>query len=151
MGYFAIGIQNGKTEANVGTLWRSAHAFGASFIFVIGNRYHRQPTDTTKAWKQVPLFSYLTFEDFYRQLPHDCQLIGVELSDKSKPLETWYHPKQAIYLLGAEDGGLSKIALEKCHSVVQIQSEYCLNLAVAGSIVMYDRQQKGKHEKPTGK
>jgi hypothetical protein len=32
-GYFGIGIYHGKTEENIGTLWRSAYAYGADFVF----------------------------------------------------------------------------------------------------------------------
>lgn len=48
-GYFGIGIVEGKSTENVGGLWRSAHALGASMIFTIGFRPPRQPTDTTCA------------------------------------------------------------------------------------------------------
>ena len=43
------------------------------------------------------------------------------------------------YLLGAEDNGLTKAAIEKCHALVKFKSEMSLNVAVAGSIVLYDR------------
>jgi hypothetical protein len=77
-GYFGIGIENGKTVANIGTLWRSAHNLGASFIFTVGQRYKYQASDNTKAWRSIPLFQYGGFDEFYDNLPHDCQLIGVE-------------------------------------------------------------------------
>lgn len=139
-GYFGIGIENCKTEHNVGTLWRSAQNLGAAFIFTIGNRYKCQPSDTTKAWRSIPLFRYATFDDFYANLPHDCQLVGVEFPhEKAKPLPQFCHPERCVYLLGAEDHGLTARALERCHRVVHIPSTMCLNVAAAGSIVMYDR------------
>lgn len=142
-GYFGIGIENCKTGVNLGTLWRSAHALGASFIFVIGQRYRTQASDTTKAYRSIPLYRYLAFDDFYQAMPFDCQLIGVEYPyDKAKPLTEFSHPTRAIYLLGAEDCGLSKQALARCHRVAFIPSQYCLNVAVAGSIIMYDRLTK---------
>lgn len=141
-GYYGIGIENSKTKMNIGTLWRSAYSFGASFIFVIGKRYQKQPSDTTKADKHIPLYHYDTFEDFYKYMPKNCLLIGVENIEKAKSLENFTHPERAIYLLGAEDNGLSKKALIKCHQLIQFKSKYCLNVAVAGSIVMYDRQTK---------
>ena len=52
-GYFGIGIQNAKTDENIGTLWRSAFIMGASFIFTIGKRYKKQATDTPKSWKNI--------------------------------------------------------------------------------------------------
>lgn len=139
-GYFGIGIENCKSGANVGTLWRSAHNLGASFIFTIGNRYRYQASDTTKAWRSIPLFQYPTFDDFYANLPHDCQLIGVEFPhEKARPLPEFVHPERCVYLLGAEDHGLSKRAMEKCHRFVFIPSLMCLNVSVAGSLIMYDR------------
>jgi len=138
-GYFAIGIENGKTKANLGTLWRSAHVFGAAYIFVIGKRYEKQASDTTKAWRSIPLFHYVTFEDFYQAMPHDCRLVGIEITSRARSLPLTCHDERCIYLLGAEDCGLSKQAIEKCHRFVQIPGSRCLNVAVAGSIVMYDR------------
>jgi tRNA G18 (ribose-2'-O)-methylase SpoU len=41
--------------------------------------------------------------------------------------------------LGAEDNGLTKKAIEKCHYLVKFKSEKSLNVSVAGSIVLYDR------------
>ena len=143
-GYFGIGIENTKTKANIGTLWRSAYSLGASFIFVIGNRYKKQASDTVKAIRHIPMYHYDTFDDFYENMPKDCQLIGVDNVTKARNLIDYGHPERAIYLLGAEDNGLSKQAMEKCHSLVQFDSKFCLNVAVAGSIIMYDRQTKLK-------
>jgi tRNA G18 (ribose-2'-O)-methylase SpoU len=75
-------------------------------------------------------------------MPYDCQLIGIELDDKSEPIETFKHPERCIYLLGAEDHGLTKEAINKCHKIVQLPGDYCMNVSVAGSIIMYDRNFK---------
>ena len=142
-GYFGIGIERSKTEANVGTLWRSAYSLGAAFVFTIGKRYPRQASDVSQSWRHIPLLEYADVLDFRAHLPYDCQTIGVELTDDAVPLETFVHPARAVYLLGPEDGSLSAAALELCQRVVRFESRYCLNVAVAGSIVMYDRQTKG--------
>ena len=141
-GFFGIGIQNTKTEQNIGTLWRSASIMGASFIFTIGKRYKTQASDTMKSWKHIPLYNYETLEDFYKSMPYDCQLIGVELDQKSIPVVQFCHPERCIYLLGAEDNGLTKEAICKCHRLVQLPGDYCMNVAVAGSMIMYDRYMK---------
>lgn len=142
-GYFGIGICNGKTEANVGTLWRSATILGADFIFTIGRRYKRQASDTCRTPRHIPLFHYENVDDFFRHVPYDCPVVGVELADNSVPLEKYHHRERCIYLLGAEDSGIPKNALERCVDVVQIKGDICYNVAVAGSIVMYDRAVKG--------
>lgn len=138
-GYYGIGICNGKTEVNIGTLWRSAAIFGASFIFTIGKRYKKQSSDTMKAWRHIPLYNYETFDEFYKAMPYDCRLIGVELDERAHAINNFIHPERCVYLLGAEDLGLSREALRHCHTIIQLQGDYCLNVAVAGSIVMYDR------------
>lgn len=141
-GFFGIGIQNGKTPENLGVLWRSAQNMGASFIFTIGNRYAKQACDTHKAEGAMPYFHYETFEDFYNHLPKGAMLVGVELTETAKPLESFKHPRRCVYLLGAEDHGLSKEAIEKAHFLVKFKSRLSLNVSVAGSIVMYDRSSK---------
>jgi tRNA G18 (ribose-2'-O)-methylase SpoU len=137
--YFGIGIQNGKTPENLGVLWRSAQNLGASFIFTIGNRYAKQSSDTHNAVMAMPYFHYENFEEFFKNLPKGARLVGVELDEKAEDLETFHHPRRCVYLLGAEDNGLTKAAIEKCHSLVKFKSEMSLNVAVAGSIVLYDR------------
>ena len=136
-GYFGIGIENIKTAANLGTLWRSAFNLGADFIFTIGRRYKGQASDTVKAWRHIPFYQYENSEHFLSSRPYDCKLIGVEITGKAKDLKTFIHPTRAIYVLGAEDGNLT--FLDKCQYVVKITSNQCLNVAVAGSIIMYDR------------
>ncbi len=143
-GYFGIGIENGKTKSNIGTLWRSAYGFNASFIFVIGNRYKHQTSDTVKATRHIPMYHYDTFDQFYNNIPKDCILIGIEMDDRARELSGYGHPERAVYLLGAEDTGLSKEALNKCNSLIQFRSKSCMNVSIAGSIVMYDRQSKLK-------
>jgi len=58
------------------------------------------------------------------------------------PLETFEHPRRCVYLLGAEDHGLPKAAMEKAHHLVKFETPKSINVAVAGSIVMYDRNMK---------
>ena len=85
---------------------------------------------------------YNTFDDFYKNLPKGAMLVGVELNEKAEHLETFKHPRRCVYLLGAEDHGLSKAAIDKSHFLVKFKSTLSLNVSVAGSIVMYDRQSK---------
>ena len=137
--FFGIGIQNGKTPENLGVLWRTAQNMGASFIFTIGNRYAKQACDTHNAVKAMPYYHYESFDDFYNHLPKGARIVGVELTDDAEDLETFRHPRRCVYLLGAEDHGLPNRAIEKSHHLIKFKSELSVNVAVAGSIVMYDR------------
>lgn len=141
-GYFAVGVYGCKTSANVGTLWRSAYNMGAAYIFTIGRRFPRQASDTVKAWKHVPMLEFTLFDEFLVSRPHDCLLVGVEQCERSRNLPEFSHPERAIYVLGAEDSGLPREVIERCNHVVSIDTAECLNVAVAGSIVMYDRRCK---------
>lgn len=139
-GYFSIGVFHSKNVFNIGTLWRSAHCFGADYIFTIGRRYDRQCSDTMKTERHIPLFNFIDLDDFKRHLPKGCELVGIEIVDKAWPLQNFRHPERACYLLGAEDTGLSDNAISACHRIVYIPGAFrCLNVSVAGSIVMYDR------------
>jgi len=143
-GYFGIGIEHGKTPMNLGTLWRSAYQMGAAFIFTIGARHNKQSSDTYKAYRHIPLFQFLDWEAFASSPIYDCLIIGVEFNDTSIPIKEFKHPQRTIYLLGAEDHGLSKKAQDKCVELVELPAIRMpsYNVAVAGSLVMFDRLQK---------
>jgi tRNA G18 (ribose-2'-O)-methylase SpoU len=146
-GYYGIGIFKGKTAENLGTLWRTADLFGASFIFTIADRYRKQASDTSMAFRHMPLYNHATFEDFYQHMPYDCPLVGVEIDGDSEDIRAFKHPERCIYLLGAEDSGLPKEVLEKCYKSVRLPGRFSLNVAVAGSLVMYDRLMKSCYGK----
>lgn len=141
---WGIGVYHPKTSENVGTLWRAAHLYGASFIYTIGHRYRRQASDTTKAWRSIPLLNYSDFETFNDARPFDAPLIGVELDARSVPLASFHHPHRAVYLLGAEDHGLPDDVMSKCQHIIQIEAArpWSMNVAMAGSLVAYDRHVK---------
>lgn len=139
-GYCGIGIDCAKSNLNIGTLFRSSFCFGADFIFTINKRYTKQKSDTPKAWRHLPLYHYRDVNDFIEHLPYDCKLIGVEILPEAENLVHFVHPERAIYLLGAEDVGLSENTLKMCHHKIQIgYAAQCLNVAIAGSIILYDR------------
>jgi len=141
-GYFGIGIYDPKKNINIGSLLRSALAFQANFVFTIGCRYKKDKSNTPKAEKHLPLWEFVSFADFYVAMPRGCKLVGIEY-EKSVSVVNFVHPERAVYLLGAEDAGLSPEILEKCDFVLNIPTQICLNVATAGSIVLYDRVQKG--------
>ena len=140
-GFFAIGIWHPKTGVNVGSLWRSATLYGAAFVFTVGRRYEWQCSDTTGTVHRIPLMHFADVPDLIRHLPHGCPLVGVELDPAAIPLASFPHPPRAAYLLGAEDHGLPRSVLGRCHHVVQIESAVSesMNVACAGSILLRDR------------
>ena len=137
-GYFAIGVERLSKPVNAGNLFRSAHAFGASFVFTVAGDYERaQASDTSRMARHLPLFSYPSVAEM--ALPLDCTLVGIELLDEAQELPSFRHPRRAAYVLGPERGSLSREMLLRCEQVVKIPSSFCVNVATAGAIVMYDR------------
>jgi tRNA G18 (ribose-2'-O)-methylase SpoU len=141
-GYFGVGIFHAKNECNIGTLMRSAYCFGANFVFTVGRRYRRQSSDTVNTGGNIPQYTYEDMDHLRENLPVGCRIIGVELAQGAYPVGDYAHPDQCVYMLGAEDHGITPSALAKCHQVIQIPDlSHCLNVSVAGSIVLFDRQQ----------
>ena len=139
-GYFGIGVEGISKPMNLGSLMRTAHAFGASFVFTIGAVYPRQEggrSDTSDAPANVPLHEFAGLADF--RLPVGCALVGVELVDDAIALPSFHHPRAAAYVLGPERGSLSSGLLGRCDHAVKIPTRFCINLALAGALVMYDR------------
>lgn len=138
-GFFAIGIYHSKNGINIGTLWRTAFIFGASFIFTICRKYKEQSSDTMKSYRHIPLFHFKDFDDFKLHLPYNCRIVGIEMDDRAKELKGYIHPERACYLLGAEDTGLPDSIINKCHDLIKLDGKYSMNVAVTGSVVIYHR------------
>ena len=117
-GYYGIGCINMKNNINYGTLFRTAQIFEADYIFLIGRRFKTQASDTMKSWKHIPLFEYKDFKDFNSHRPYNCSLVGIELLKTATPIKIFNHPNRACYLLGAEDNGLTKEAIQACNKGV---------------------------------
>lgn len=138
-GYFTIGIYRNKTAENLGTLWRSAYQLGAAGVFTINHKYEKQSTDSFRTMHQIPFWDYADWDAFLTNRPRGAQLVGIEMG--GVPLRQFEHPQQAIYLLGSEDQGLPDKILAQCQHIVSLEAvkRPSFNVAVAGSLVMYDR------------
>lgn len=139
-GYFAMGVEGISKPGNVGNLVRSAHSFGASFFFTIDpivNVKDVARTDTSDAFTHLPLYNFGSVDEL--SLPNKCQLVGIELMEDSIELPSFKHPTRAAYVLGRERGSLSPELVEKCDHIIKIPMQFCVNVGVAGAIVMYDR------------
>jgi tRNA G18 (ribose-2'-O)-methylase SpoU len=138
-GYFGIGAEGISKSVNLGSLLRSAHAFGASFVFTLGadERALELRSDTSRADTHLPVYHWRSLDDM--QLPRGCSLVGIEILDGAADLPSFPHPLRAAYVLGPERGVLSQDLVARCRHVVRIPTAFSLNVATAGAIVMYDR------------
>ncbi|MBI4184809.1 MAG: RNA methyltransferase [Proteobacteria bacterium] len=139
-GYFGIGVESISKPMNLGNLFRSAHAFGASFVFTIAASYRRSEVrgaDTSDSLRHLPFYRFPDVESMV--LPEGCALVGVEILGEAVALPSFHHPRRAVYVFGPERGGLSPALVARCRHLVRIPTRFSLNLATAGAIVMYDR------------
>lgn len=139
-GYFGIGAEQISKPMNLGALMRTAHAFGASFFFTISAHPKVREvyqSDTSKSFDHMPYYPCANLGEM--RLPKGCALVGVELTDDAVELPHFQHPQAAAYVLGRERGSLSPELLAACAHVVKIPTKFCVNVGLAGAIVMYDR------------
>lgn len=138
-GYFAIGIEGVSKPGNAAAVIRTAHAFGAQFVFAVGGAMEAltHATDTSKAVGNIPFYQAPNIDALV--LPQRCVLIGIEITDSAQELPRFVHPRQAAYILGPERDSLSPACLARCTQVIKIPTRFAINLSVAGALVMYDR------------
>lgn len=139
-GFFGVGVEGISKEGNVGNLLRTTHAFGGSFFFTITpglNVGAMRVSDTSGAFDHVPYYEWNNVSDLL--LPAGCTLVGIELTEESIELPSFRHPTRAAYVLGPEMGSLSPELTAKCEFIVKIPMKFCVNVGVAGAIVLYDR------------
>ena len=138
-GYSCIGLDNPKTDINVGSVLRAAGVFQADMVAISGHRYGRAPTDTMKHYRHLPL---LQVDDLHDVIPYDCVPVAIELVERASPLTEYEHPERAFYIFGAEDATLGSRVLSWCRDIIFIPTNGCLNLAACVNVVLYDRLTK---------
>lgn len=139
-GYFGIGVEGLSKPMNLGNLLRTTHAFGGSFFFTVAPEMairKVQKADTSHAAESVPTYIFDSVAGI--MLPRGCRMIGIELTEDAVDLPSFHHPKAAAYVLGPERGSLSADLQARCDQVVKIPMKFCVNVGIAGALVMYDR------------
>lgn len=139
-GYFGIGVEGISKPMNVGNLLRSAHSFGANFFFTVAPAVDvrgMRDSDTSDAFGHLPFYSFEKVSDLV--LPIKTSLVAVEFLPDAVDLPSFRHPQQAVYVLGPEGGNVSPEMLARCDHKIKIPMKFCINVGVAGALVMYDR------------
>src|SRR3546814_20467402 len=88
---------------NVAAMMRTAHAFGASFVFSIGQvRAGHQwgRVDTSAATGSLPYYGFDEAEALL--LPKGCELVGIEITDDAIPMPSFPHPRSEERRVGKE-------------------------------------------------
>ena len=81
-----------------------------------------QASDTTRAWRRVPLVQHNGWNAFAAALPFGAVLVAVEMG--GEPLHAFEHPERAVYVLGSEDNGLPDAVPSITIATRQTPSQY---------------------------
>lgn len=134
-----IAVDNVERDFNMGTIVRSANAFGVRHVHIIGRRqWNKRGAMMTDKYLYV---HYYTDVDTFMDGITGKRLIAVDNVPESLPLEKAELPTNAVLLFGAEGPGIRQELLTRAHSIVKIQqygSTRSLNVGVAAGIVMYE-------------
>jgi len=137
-------------DCNIGSLVRSAVAFGVTEIVFVGETTHRYMTSariikqikksSVGAIRHMPIKFYETAQE-YLESRNGGRIIAIENTNNAEPLRAAsFYPSDDL-VLGNEARGVSAEILDACHAVYKIEQTLwpirCLNVAIAGSIALY--------------
>ncbi|MCW2764391.1 MAG: hypothetical protein JWO11_350 [Nocardioides sp.] len=137
---FHVAIENWQHDFNIGTIVRSANAFLAAEVHIVGNRrWNRRGAMVTDRYQHVR--HHPTVPDLAAYLHGmDVSLLGIDNLPGSQHLETMPVPRRVCFLFGQEGPGLSDTAREACDdtfSIAQFGSTRSINASAAAAIAMH--------------
>ncbi|RHW27486.1 rRNA methyltransferase [Nocardioides immobilis] len=134
---FHVAIENWQHDFNIGTIVRSANAFLAREVHIVGNRrWNRRGAMVTDRYQHVR--HHATVADLRANL--DVPLLGIDNLPGSAHLETMEIPRRVCFLFGQEGPGLSEAARAACDgtfSIAQFGSTRSINASAAAAIAMH--------------
>jgi tRNA G18 (ribose-2'-O)-methylase SpoU len=137
---FHVAIENWAHDLNIGSVVRTANAFNAAGVHVVGRRrWNRRGAMVTDRYMHVehhPDAAALAGWASARGLP----LIGVDNLPGAVPLETAELPERCVLVFGQEGPGLSEAARAACARVLSISqygSTRSINAGAAAAIAMH--------------
>jgi len=134
-----IAVENLTRDFNMGTIVRSANAFGVRHVHIIGRRqWNKRGAMMTD--KYLHLHYHETIDAFIEAVKGK-QVIAVDNVEGSILLGKTSLPRDAVLVFGSEGDGLSDEMLQKAAQIVAIEqfgSTRSLNVGVAAGIVMYE-------------
>jgi tRNA G18 (ribose-2'-O)-methylase SpoU len=141
---FHVAIENWQHDLNIGSIVRTANAFLAAEVHIIGNRrWNRRGAMVTDRYQHIK--HHPTVEDFVawaKTADHGKELpiIAIDNVPGCKQLETYQVPKNCVLLFGQEGPGLSEAAIAASKDVVEITqygSTRSINASAAAAITMH--------------
>jgi len=140
---FHVAIENWRHDFNIGTIVRSANAFLAAEVHIVGNRrWNRRGAMVTDRYQHVRHHEDVAAlaAHLHRHDDGAVRLLGIDNLPGSAHLETMEVPRRVCFLFGQEGPGLSAPAREACDgtfSIAQFGSTRSINASAAAAIAMH--------------
>jgi len=139
---FHVAIENWQHDFNIGTIVRSANAFLAAEVHIVGNRrWNRRGAMVTDRYQHIHHHEDVpALAAYLRGRTSPVSLWGIDNLPGSLRLETMALPQDVCFLFGQEGPGLSEQAREVCDgtfSIAQFGSTRSINASSAAAIAMH--------------
>jgi tRNA G18 (ribose-2'-O)-methylase SpoU len=137
---FHVAIENWQHDLNIGSIVRTANAFLASEVHIIGNRrWNRRGAMVTDRYQHVR--HHPTVDDFLAwSKENDLPIIAIDNVPGCKKIEQYDLPENCVLLFGQEGPGLSEEAINASEVVLEISqfgSTRSINASAAAAIAMH--------------
>jgi len=137
---FHVAIENWDHDANIGSIVRTANAFGASEVHIVGRRrWNRRGAMVTDRYQHIR--HHVEVDALIGWAgDRDLPVVGVDTGPGAVPLEATALPERVVLLFGQEGPGLTaraRDAVVSLHSIAQFGSTRSINAAVAAGIAMH--------------
>ncbi|MBN9174732.1 MAG: rRNA methyltransferase [Microbacterium sp.] len=138
---FHVAIENWQHDMNIGSIVRSANAFMAESVHIIGRRrWNRRGAMVTDRYQHVEHHEDIgDFAEWAAGI--GIPLVAVDNVPGAVPLDRADLPERCVLLFGQEGPGLSHEALATASSIVEITqygSTRSINASAAAAVVMYE-------------
>jgi len=137
---FHVAIENFQHDHNIGTVVRTANAFAARAVHIVGRRrWNRRGAMVTDRYQHLHHHEDVeSLVDFARSAR--LEIVAVDNTPGSVRIENTVLPKDCVLLFGQEGPGLSaaaQAAADVVVSIAQFGSTRSINAGVAAGIVMH--------------
>ena len=137
---FHVAIENWQHDLNIGSIVRTANAFLAKEVHIVGNkRWNRRGAMVTDRYQHVS--HHPTIEEFVVWAKeNNLPIIAIDNVPGCKQIEKVQLPKSCVFLFGQEGPGLSQAALDAADQVLEITqfgSTRSINASAAAAITMH--------------
>lgn len=137
---FHVAIENWQHDFNIGSVVRTANAFLASEVHIVGNRkWNRRGAMVTDRYQHVRHHPDLDHLAAWARA-EGIVVLGIDNLPGSVPLETYDLPRSCVLLFGQEGPGLTDDARAHVHavlSIAQFGSTRSINAGAAAAIAMH--------------